>query len=331
MSWTQIRIFSAVAACAIAAAACDRKEAPKAQLDVVKVARSTLLTNAPLAIGDEEGIFEGEGIRLEYIQVPGVTTQSLPALQQGDIDVLSAAISIGLINGVGSGATFRIVADRGYVDPKGCEPFGIIGRRSLFAGKTVNADLLRGLRVSTNEVGQSGYILSNYLKRFGLTLGDMKLVRLPPTVEPEAMEVGNVDIVTRGDPHFYNMMSRGHILLAGARDAVPESHLAVLLYGPTFLGEKREVGMRFMKAYLAAVRRYNEGPTPHNVDIVSRRLGMEADALKRMCWPTTRADGRINAQTLIDYQKWAVESGNLAKVISTEQLIDTTFAASARK
>jgi NitT/TauT family transport system substrate-binding protein len=303
MSLIRIRTFSAAAACALAA--CTQEPPKPAEPDIVKVARSTLLTNAPLAIGDEEGIFARENIRLEYIAVPGVTVQSLPALQQGDIDVLSAVMSIGLVNGVGSGATFRIVADRGYVDPTGCEPFGIIGRKTL--------------------------ILSKYLERFGLTLGDMKLVRLPPSVEPQAMDVGNVDIVTRGDPHFYNMMSQGHRLLAGAREVSPETHLAVFVYGPTFLGEKRDVGRRFMKAYLAAVRQYNEGPTPRNVEIVSRRLGMESDALKEMCWPTTREDGRINTRSLTDYQEWAVRSGNLDKVIPPEQLIDTTFAAGARK
>ena len=329
MSLIRIRTFSAAAACALAA--CTQEPPKPAEPDIVKVARSTLLTNAPLAIGDEEGIFARENIRLEYIAVPGVTVQSLPALQQGDIDVLSAVMSIGLVNGVGSGATFRIVADRGYVDPTGCEPFGIIGRKTLFDGRTVDASLLRGRRVSTNEVGQSGYILSKYLERFGLTLGDMKLVRLPPSVEPQAMDVGNVDIVTRGDPHFYNMMSQGHRLLAGAREVSPETHLAVLVYGPTFLGEKRDVGRRFMKAYLAAVRQYNEGPTPRNVEIVSRRLGMESDALKEMCWPTTREDGRINTRSLTDYQEWAVRSGNLDKVIPPEQLVDTTFAAGARK
>ena len=331
MSSTRIRICKAITLCALVASACS-SEAPKPKdLDVVRIARSTLLTNAPLAIGDEEGIFAREGIRLEYVEVPGVTTQSLPALQTGDLDVLSAVISIGLINSIASGATFRIVADRGFVDPAACEPFGIIGRKSLFKGQTVDAAMLRGRRVSTNEVGQSGYIMSKYLERFGLTLADMKLVRLPPNVEPQAMEVGNVDIVTRSDPHLHNMLSQGHTLLAGAKELLPGAHLAVVLYGTTFLGEKREVGMRFMKAYLDAVRLYNAGPTPRNVGIVSGRLGLDSGALKQMCWPSTREDGGINAQSLVDYQDWAVKTGSLARVIPTSQLVDTAFAARARR
>jgi ABC-type nitrate/sulfonate/bicarbonate transport system substrate-binding protein len=295
----------------------------------VRVARSTLLTNAPLAIGDEEGTFAKEGIRLEYVEVPNVTTQALPPLQRGDVDVVSAAISIGLINGVGAGATFRIVADRGFIDPSGCEPWGIVGRRSKFGDKPLTAAMLRGSRVSTNAVGQSGFLTSRFLEKFGLTLADLEVVRLPPNVEPQAMRAGTIDIVTRSDPHLHNMLAQGHRLLAGATSISPGTHLAVLVYGPTLLTDKRELGVRFMKGYLSAVRKYNKGPTPRNIDIVSRRLGLDSTSLGQMCWPTTREDGAIAQNTLVEYQRWAVKSGELGAVIDPAALVDTTFASRA--
>ena len=328
MSSTRIRTCRALCVAWVATVGCSKEQPPKA-LDVVRVARSTLLTNAPLAIGDEEGTFAKEGIRLEYVEVPSVTTQGLPPLQRGDIDVLSAAISIGLINGVGGGATFRIVADRGYIDPSGCEPWGVVGRKSKFGDKPLDAALLRGTRVSTNAVGQSGYLMSKFLEKFGLTLEDLDVVRLPPNVEPQAMEAGTIDIVTRSDPHLHNMLAQGHRLLAGATTISPGTHLAVLVYGPTLLEKRRELGVRFMKGYLSAVRKYNEGATPRNVDIVSRRLGLDSTSLRQMCWPTTREDGAIALATLSDYQEWAVKSGELASIIDPLTLVDTTFASQA--
>lgn len=299
------------------------------QLDIVKVARSTLLTNAPLAIGDEEGDFAREGIALQYVEVPSLTTQSLPSLQSGDIDVLSSVVSIGLINAIAGQATFRIVADRGFVDPRGCETFGIVGRRAHFGDRPINASALRGTRVSTNAVGQSGYLMSRFLALHGLKLSDIEVVRLPPSVEPTAMDKGTIDVVTRGDPHLTSMLARGHRLLAGATTISPGSHLAVLVYGPSLLERNRDLGLRFMRGYLNAVRRYNGGRTERNAGIVSRRLGLDSAALLKMCWPAARADGAINRASLIDYQKWAAEGGELARVIDPEMLVDPEFATRA--
>ena len=309
--------------------ACTPEPKPEKQPDIVRVARSTLLTNAPLAIGDEEGDFAREGIRLEFIEVPSVTTQALPPLQSGEVDVLSSVLSIGLLNGVGGGATFKIVADRGFIDPAGCEPWGIVGRKSLFGNKRLDADLLRGTRVSTNAVGQSGFLMSRFLEKYGLTLADVKVVRLPANVEPQAMENGTVDIVTRGDPHMHNLLAQGHRLLAGATTIAPGSHLAVLLYGPSLLTKDRELGERFMRGYLRAARRYNQGATPRNVSIVSRRLGLDSASLWNMCWPTTRPDGAVSAASLTAYQEWALKSGELASVIDPSLLIDSSFATKA--
>ncbi|HEX5577219.1 MAG TPA: ABC transporter substrate-binding protein [Gemmatimonadaceae bacterium] len=323
-----MRIFSVVLLL-FGASACTPDAQPKEQLDVVRVARSTLLTNAPLAIGDEEGDFKREGIKLEFVEVPAATTQAMPPLERGDVDVLSSVMSIALLNGVGAGATFRIVADRGFIDPAACESWGIIGRKSLFGNKPLDAELLRGTRVSTNALGQSGYLMSRFLEKFGLALDDVELVRLPPNVEPPAMENGTVDIVTRGDPHMHNLLAQGHRLLAGASTIAPGSHLAVLLYGPNLLTKNRDLGERFMRGYLRAARRYNQGATPRNVSIVSRRLGLDSASLWNMCWPTTKPDGAVSAASLHDYQEWALKTGELASAIDPALLIDATFAAKA--
>jgi NitT/TauT family transport system substrate-binding protein len=297
----------------------------------VKVGRSNLLTNAPIVIADEEGYFAREGIAVEYVAIPANTVQALPGLADGDVDVVSSVISIALINAIGGGANFRIVADRGTIDPNSCEPWGIIGRRSLFEGKTVNAELLKGRRISTNPMGQSGYLAELFLRRHGLRLSDLELVRLPPNVEPQAMEDGQIDIVTRSDPQLQAMLASGNVLLAGATTLAPGSPLAVLVYGPTILRDNPELGHRFMRAYLRGVRRYSEGPTPGNVRAITKRLGIDSAEVGRICWLSTQRDGKVSASALADYQKWAQESGSLEKVVAPYSLMDTTFASQASR
>jgi NitT/TauT family transport system substrate-binding protein len=280
-------------------------------------------------IADEEGYFEREGIAVEYVAIPSVTVQALPGLQGGDVDVVSSVISIALINAVGGGANFRIVADRGSIDPNSCEPWGIVGRRELFRGKVVDSALLRGRRISTNPLGQSGYLTELFLRKHGLDLDDMELVRLPPNVEPSAMEDGRIDIVTRSDPQLHGMLAAGHVLLAGATTLAPGAPLAVLVYGPKLLSADRELGQRFMRAYLRGVRKYSEGPTRSNLTIVSRRLGVDTVDIRKMCWLSTRPDGYVSEQSIADYQKWAVESGALERVVEPSSVIDGSFAAQA--
>jgi NitT/TauT family transport system substrate-binding protein len=298
----------------------------------VRVARSTFLTNAPILIADEEGYFEREGIRIEYMEIPLNSVQALPPLQRGDVDAVAATTSIGLLNAVASGGTFRMVADRGFVDPHAdCEATGIIGRGALFKGKKIDASILRGRNVSTNPVGHSGYMVARFLEQYGLTLKDIKLVRLAPNVELQAMHGGTLDIVARNDPYMHALLKEGDIMLGGARTLVPNTNAAVVVYGPRLLVQDRNLGLRFMKGYLRGVRQYNLGHTPRNLDVISRRLGIKPGDLAEMCWPSTRPDGAIDDNTLADYQRWAVTTGHLKEVASASQLIDSTFAVEASR
>lgn len=316
------------ATCLVAGGCSSASDAPK-PFQTVKVARSAFLTNAPILLGDREGYFAQEGIQLAYLDQPNNSVQTLPGLDHGDVDVVASVVSIGLINAISVGASVRIVADRGYLAPDACETFGIVGRRSLFGDKPVTAQLLKGARVATNPVGQSGYLTDLFLRRYGLSLKDVKIIRLPANAEGQAMDDGSLDVVARGDPFLFGLKRRGHRVLAGAGELSPGTHLAVLVYGPTLLVRDRDLGLRFMRAYLRSVRKYQEGHTPHNVAAISAALGLDTADVGRMCWPTTRADGAINLGSLNDYQKWAVQTGEFSNAVEPEKLVDLEFARKA--
>lgn len=313
----------------LAAIACSKEGK---QLQEVRVAKSAFLSNAPMLIGDEEGYFAREGIRLKFVDLPTTSVQAFPSLAHGDVDVVSSVISVGLFNSVLSGADLRVVADRGHFDPSaGCDAFGIVGRRSLFGDKPIDASMLRGRRFALNPVGQTGYLAALFLKRYGLKLTDVSVVRLPPTAERHALDVGTVDMVARSDPFFYQLVQGGHRVLSGGNSLAPHAHLAVVVFGPSLLRTNRELGNRFMVAYLRAVRQYNQGHTERNVAIISRRLGLDSADLKKMCWLPTDSSGTINLQSLTDYEKWGIETGNVARMQDPLAVADTTFAANASR
>lgn len=311
--------------------ACTRGADKPKELQPVKVAKSAFLTNAPIIIGNAAGFFTNEGIQLDFVDLPNTSVQSLPALERGDVDVVSAAVAIGFFNAVASGTDLRIVADRGHFEPRGCESFGIVGRRSLFGDRPVGGAQLRGRRFSVNALGQTGYLAARFLKQYGMDLSDVNVVRIPATAERHALDAGTIDVVARGDPFFYHMMQGGHRLLAGGNAVAPGSHLAVLVFGPRLLRHDRELGQRFMIAYLRSVRKYNEGATMSNLTAISRGLGVDTAELRRMCWPATRADGAVNMRSLIDYQQWGLEIGQLARILDSTQVADPSFASQAAR
>ena len=309
--------------------ACGREPEKQRELQPVKVAKSAYLTNAPMIIGDAEGYFAREGIRLQMVDLPNTSVQGLPALGSGEVDVVSAAMSVGFFNAVASGTDLRIVADRGHFEPRHCESFGVVGRRSLFGDRPVRAADLRGRRFALNAVGATGYLAAIYLKQFGMDFSDIEIIRLPATAERQALDDGTIDVVARSDPFFFHLMQGGHRLLAGGNALSPGSHLAVLVFGPSLLRRDRDLGQRFMTAYLRSVRKYNEGATPRNVALVSNGLGLDTADLKRMCWGSTSGDGAVNMKSLIDYQQWAVEIGQSSKILDTTLVTDPEFAARA--
>jgi len=137
--------------------------------------------------------------------------------------------------------------------------------------------------------------------------------------------------VARSDPFFYHLMQGGHRLLSGGSSLAPHAHLAVVVFGPSLLRRNRELGQRFIVAYLRAVRQYNQGHTDRNVAIISRRLGLDSADLKKMCWLPTSPDGAINLASLTDYEKWGIETGNLSRMVDPTAVADTTFVANAAR
>ncbi len=86
-----------------------------------------------------------------------------------------------------------------------------------------------------------------------------------------------------------------------------------------------------MLAYLKAVREYKQGKTERNLKIIAKHSGLDEELLKRCCWPSLRENGRINIESILDFQKWAVKKGLLDKVVTPEQFWDPSFVSYASR
>jgi ABC-type nitrate/sulfonate/bicarbonate transport system substrate-binding protein len=311
------------------AAGCSQRTDTGNALQVVRVsARAASMANAPLFIADEEGFFAREGIKLEFVSLSTDLTQSIPALEQEEIDVIPAQLSIGFFNAVARGARSRIVADRGHVDPRSCDFTGIVGRGSLFKSADPPAAQLRGRRFAANSATASGYLIARYLSSKGMTIADVRFVTVPDNVQLQALRDGSIDAMFSTEPRLTPSLP-GNQFIAPGNKYTPGLQYGIMIFGPSLLVTHRDLGQRFINAYLRGVRQLNQGKTARNLDIIARRIQVSADTARRLCLAPVRDDGALDSPSLLEFQKWGVEQGHQIRTLSQAEVTDLEFVRKA--
>ena len=301
------------------------------KLDVVKIADRGFITNGPVYIADEEGFFAKEGLKLEYVEPPRSTSQTVPLLARGDLDVVTSSVTSAFYSAIEQGAQIRIVADRGHVAKDGCEYDGIMARKGLFDNAAPTAATIRGRRMSLGASGTYGFIADNYLGSMGLTTKDVDVVRLGENTEAQALDAGTIDLLHVAEPYLSRLEAEGHKLIGPSSVYSPGTHLAVVEFGPTLTVKHRDIAYRFIKAYLRGVRQSQEGATPRNVEILARRTKLDPAVLKKMCRPSVYTDGHVDTGDLLKFQQWAVRTKRLDKVMGADAGVDMSFVQRAVK
>ena len=318
-----------VAALAVAGATSCGRGPDKDSLDVVRIALRGSLTNAALLVAEGEGDFAREGIRLEYSDSPAASVQAIPILERGALDVVAGAPGAGFYAAVAQGALSRIVADRGHVEPSSCEFNGIVGRRKAFKNAAPSVAEVAGKKFSINSPGTAAFLIDKYLTSLGLEESDIDVVRLPQTLEGQALASGALDVTHAAEPYISGFREEGHFLLARATDLSPGAHIGSVLFGPTLTVTNRDLGKRFMKAYLRGARRFAQGMTPRNIEIIASKTGFDPKRLAKICPPSISVNGTLDLEWLLEFQEWAVKRGHLDKVGGMNAGVDTEFARAA--
>jgi len=291
------------------------------------------LSFAPFYIAEEEGFFKEQGLQVEFVKMD-TAVQAIPALIRGDLHVMAETIFPNYLNAISRGAKLRIVADKGHLSSTGCTYAAIVARRLLVEeGKLSTLSQLKGRRVAAGQASAIPmYYLEKLLSQVGLTTADMETVILPALSRFEAMERGAVDIMNATEPWLTQMQQAGYaVIWKPVQEFIPNFQHAVLLFGPTLLAERADIGKRFMVAYLKAVRQFNLGKTGRNLEIVSKHTGLDHGILKKCCWPAFQPNGQINVQSLVNYQSWAIRKGFLDREVPPDQFWDPSFVEYATR
>jgi len=298
----------------------------------LKVLYGRYLTFAPLAIAAAEGYFRDQGLDVELVHLTGAN-EVTPALFRGEVDVGAGMLKPAEFNAIARGAALRLVADKGHYEVGTCVSAALVVRPGFLETRNYDSPWhLKRTRFSAAPLSYAEYVLDTFLAPKGLGLDDVKRVRLPEAAAAAALADGSLDVQHMAEPFLTRAVRSGRaVVWKPVVEIVPGAQLATIVYGPTLLGKNRDAGLRFLVAYLQGVRQYNRGKTARNVEIVSKETGLDADLVREACWESIRGDGRINVESVLEYQRWAVRRGLLDGVVPPEKFWDGSFLDAANK
>jgi NitT/TauT family transport system substrate-binding protein len=307
-------------------------EQPQPEPVALKVVAQPYLSFAPFFIAEEEGYFAEQGLQIEFLRMDRAD-KAVPALAQGEFDVAGGRIAPSHLNAMARGAHIKVVACKGYLSSEDCTYAAIMVRRVLIEdGELESPTQLRGRRIAAAPGTFSSYYLDALLNTAGLTLDDIETLDIPTATRGEALAKGSVDGVTAAEPWVTRISQAGQgVIWMPAQQVLPDFQWAFVIFGPTLLEENPDAGRRFMVAYLKAVQQYNQGKTERNLEILAEHTGLDRELLTQACWPPFRDDGRINVQSVLDFQAWALENGYLDSLVTEEQFWDPSFVEYANQ
>lgn len=303
------------------------------RLETVKIATQPSPGFSAVFVGRERGYFRQEGIEIEEVPFD-TSTQIMPAIAAGQIDVGAGGIAAGFFNAIASGIPARIVLDLATARA-GDRTSGVLVRKELIdSGRVREAADLRGLRAGFTSKGHSTEMLVDVvLGAGGLSLQDVETSELPYPEMNVALANDNLDFAASIDPFVALAVQNGWaVRWKSWADVLPNDQVAVLMYSAAFADTRNEVARRFAKVWLRGVREYEAARTKGTdrealIDILQQHTVMKERALYDIVpWGYINPDGRVSAEAIARAQDWFVAHGYVTRKVDVPALIDYQFA-----
>lgn len=305
---------------------------PQAEPTHLRVLVTARTSHAATLIAEEEGYFADEGLDVELLTFES-GREAVALLLSGDLDVWGGTLNAGLTNAFLAGESVRLVADKGSLQPDACTYYGFLTRPEIADAGPVSADALRGKKIAYHSATTlSQYMASSMLQSVGLTEDDVEIVDLDDNIAIEAMLDGTIDVAVTSEPRISSATSRGAVVWMGGEDVVPEYPIGVLAFGPTIIDDDPDAGIRFLTAYLRAVRQYNdESARERTLEVLSAATETPMEDLRGQCLPPIALDGRVDASGLQGAIDFAAGLGQLDGDVEAAALVDNSYVEEAAK
>ena len=308
----------------------------------VRVGLANASSDVGFFIADKKGYFKQEGLAVSYINFDSGAKMVAP-LGAGQIEVGAGSPSVGLYNAVARGIEIKIVADKGSTPPGyGYQPL-LVRKDLVDSGRYKSLKDLKGMKIAGSAPGSgSTSTLNEALKKGGLQYTDVDRIFLAFPQHVLALQNKAVDAALTTEPSATKAVQSGAaVRIMGDDQIYPNHQLAVVLYSGSFIKNNPDAAKRFMRAYLHAVRDYNDalkdgklaGPNATEViNILTEYTNVKDPAVYRVisvqgCNP----DGAVDIPSLKNDLVFFKSQGLVKGEVSVDQVLDNSFAAAAAK
>lgn len=321
-------LFSSLLAAFLGCGAAEQKDILQPPL---KVAAMLYLGHAPFYIAQEEGYFAEQGLEVEFVKFNS-SPEAIPLLAQGSLDVVPGGMSASLLNAITQNINIKVVAGREYV-PFDNDSSPLMVRKDIYDNGELNTlAKMKGRQVAVPCLGCiNDFTVTKILETVGLSLADVKVVKMTQASIITALENRALDVANLGTPYCEKVKSLGYaVTIQSDSKVIPGFQKGFVMYGPNLLEKNPALGEKFMVAFLKGLRQYNQGATTRNLEIIEKYL-LDREILLSTPWEPMYSDGRMKVEDILIFQDWAYQHGFVDKKITKEQLIDTRFIDYANK
>ena len=226
----------------------------------MKVASAGIASDIGFFLALKKGYFRDEGLNVELTQMANAP-QMIGPLGMGQLDVGAGTVAASLYNAVAQNIALRAVADKGSMRP-GYGFSGLLVRKDLVdSGRYKGYADLKGLKLAVGTFGSANASAMNEaLKKGGLTWCDAAaIVQLVFPQHLVAYRNKAIDASMTNEPTSTSAVSAGlAVRVAGNDEIYPAQQTAVVIYSEIFARTRPEQALKFMRAYIRAVREYND-------------------------------------------------------------------------
>lgn len=307
----------------------------------VRIGTTNSSSDVAFFIADKKGYFKKEGLSITLTPFDSAAKMVAP-LGAGQLDVGGGAASAGLYNAVARGIDIKIVADKGSSPPGyGYNPL-LVRKDLVDSGRFKSFKDLKGLKIAGVSKGTSpDSILNEALKKGGLKYTDVDVVYMGFPQHVPALQNKAVDAAVTTEPSATRAIQSGAAVRYPNDEIYPNQQIAVTLYSGTFIKQNPDAAKRFMRAYIRAVRDYNDAlkdgklagrNAEEIVTILTEYTSIQDPNVYRTIVPNgCNPNGKVNEVSLKKDFEFYKSQGLIEGNVTVEQALDHSFAEAVVK
>jgi NitT/TauT family transport system substrate-binding protein len=307
----------------------------------VRIGISRTISDVGYYLADAMGFFSSEGME---VSISGFNSaaQMIAPLGIGELDVGGGTVSAGFYNAVGRGILIKIVADQASMKPGYGYSSLLVRKDHMDSGRYRSFADLKGMKIAIAAPGTgTASALNEALKKGGHTYNDVEVVYIGFPEHLAAYKNKAIDASITNEPTMTRAIDDAVAVRIAGNDVIyPDQQTAVTFFSDDFIKRRRELGERFMRAYIRAVRIYNDAlqdgriagrGADEVIGVLVKYTGIkDAGVFRRLVPNWVNPDGEVNLTSLKKDLAFFRELGLIEKKdITVERVVDNSFAEAA--